>query len=182
MAEIKKRWYVLSVVGGKEKKVKEYIENEIASLGLQDYVSQVLLPVEKVYQIRNGKKTSKERNLYPGYILIEAALVGEIPHMLRDITNVIGFLGETKGGEPVPIRQSEVNRILGKVDELAEQPEEMSIPYFVGESVKIADGPFNGFTGVIEEVNADKKRLKVIVKIFGRKSLLELSFMQVEKE
>lgn len=182
MAEIKKRWYVLNVVGGKEKKVKEYIENEIASLGLQDYISQVLLPMEKVYQIRNGKKISKERNLYPGYILIEAALVGEIPHMLRDITNVIGFLGETKGGEPVPIRQSEVNRILGKVDELAEQPEEMSIPYFVGESVKIADGPFNGFTGVIEEVNADKKRLKVIVKIFGRKSLLELSFMQVEKE
>lgn len=114
--------------------------------------------------------------------MIEAALVGEIPHMLRDITNVIGFLGETKGGDPVPMRLAEVNRILGKVDELAEQPEEVSIPYFVGESVKVTDGPFNGFTGVIEEVNSDKKRLKVIVKIFGRKTPLELSFMQVEKE
>lgn len=182
MAEMKKRWYVLRTIGGKEKKVKEYIENEIASLGLQDYVSQVLVPAEKAYQVRNGKKYSSERNLYPGYVLIEAALVGEIPHILRDITNVIGFLGETKGGDPVPMRQAEVNRILGTVDELAEQPEEISIPYFVGESVKVTDGPFNGFTGVIEEVNTDKKRLKVIVKIFGRKTPLELSFMQVEKE
>ena len=162
MAEIKKRWYVLRTVGGKEKKVKEYIENEIASLGLQDYVSQVLVPAEKVYQVRNGKKYSSERNLYPGYVLIEAALVGEIPHILRDVTNVIGFLGETKGGDPVPMRQAEVNRILGTVDELAEQPEEISVPYFVGESVKVTDGPFNGFTGMIEEVNAEKKKLKVL--------------------
>lgn len=182
MADIKKRWYVLRVIGGKEKKVKEYIESEIASLGLQDYVSQVLIPTEKIFQVRNGKKISKERNFFPGYVLVEAALVGEVPHILRDITNVIGFLGETKGGDPVPMRLAEVNRILGKVDELAEQPEEISVPYFVGESVKVTDGPFNGFTGVIEEVNSDKKRLKVIVKIFGRKTPLELSFIQVEKE
>lgn len=182
MAEIKKRWYVLRVIGGKEKKVKEFIENEVASLGLQDYVSQVLIPTEKIYQVRNGKKISKERNFFPGYVMIEAALVGEIPHMLRDITNVIGFLGETKGGDPVPMRQSEINRILGTVDELSEQPEEINIPYVVGESVKVTDGPFNGFTGVIEEVNNDKKRVKVIVKVFGRQTPLELSFMQVEKE
>ena len=182
MAEIKKRWYVLRVIGGKEKKVKEYIESEIASLGLQDYVSQVLIPTEKIFQVRNGKKISNDRNLFPGYVMVEAALVGEVPHILRDITNVIGFLGETKGGDPVPMRLAEINRILGKVDELAEQPEEISVPYFVGESVKVTDGPFNGFTGVIEEVNSDKKRLKVIVKIFGRKTPLELSFMQVEKE
>ena len=182
MAEIKKRWYVLRVIGGKEKKVKEYIESEIASLGLQDYVSQGLIPTEKIFQVRNGKKISKERNFFPGYVMVEAALVGEVPHILRDITNVIGFLGETKGGDPVPMRLAEINRILGKVDELAEQPEEISVPYFVGESVKVTDGPFNGFTGVIEEVNSDKKRLKVIVKIFGRKTPLELSFMQVEKE
>ena len=182
MAEIKKRWYVLRVIGGKEKKVKEYIENEVASLGLQDYVSQVLIPTEKIYQVRNGKKISKERNFFPGYVMIEAALVGEIPHMLRDITNVIGFLGETLGGDRVPMRQSEINRILGTVDELSEQPEEINIPYVVGESVKVTDGPFNGFTGVIEEVNNDKKRVKVIVKVFGRQTPLELSFMQVEKE
>ena len=173
---------MLRVIGGKEKKVKEYIESEIASLGLQDYVSQVLIPTEKIFQVRNGKKISKERNFFPGYVMVEAALVGEVPHILRDITNVIGFLGETKGGDPVPMRLAEINRILGKVDELAEQPEEISVPYFVGESVKVTDGPFNGFTGVIEEVNSDKKRLKVIVKIFGRKTPLELSFMQVEKE
>ena len=182
MAEIKKRWYVLRVIGGKEKKVKEYIESEVASLGLQDYVSQVLIPTEKVYQVRNGKKITKERNFFPGYVMIEAALVGEIPHMLGNIASVIGFLGETKGGVPVPMRISEVNRILGTVDEQAEQPEEINIPYVVGESVKVTDGPFNGFSGVIEEVNNDKKRVKVIVKVFGRQTPLELSFMQVEKD
>ena len=182
MAEINRKWYVLRVIGGKEKKVKEYVENEIASLGMQDYVSQVLIPTEKVYHIQNGKKVSKERNFFPGYVMIEAALIGEVPHILRAITNVIGFLGETKGGDPVPMRQAEINRILGKVDELLKQPEEINIPYVVGESVKVTDGPFNTFTGVIEEVNNDKKRVKVIVKVFGRQTPLELSFMQVEKE
>ncbi|MFA8436420.1 MAG: transcription termination/antitermination protein NusG [Marinifilaceae bacterium] len=182
MAEIERKWYVLRTVGGKEKKVKEYIESEISNLGLQDYVTQVLIPTEKVYQVRNGKKVSKERIYLPGYVLIEAALVGEIPHILRNLTNVIGFLGDTKGGDPTPLRQSEVNRILGKVDELADKEEEINVPYFVGESVKVTDGPFNGFTGVIEEVNSEKKKLKVMVKIFGRKTPLELNFMQVEKE
>lgn len=182
MAEIERKWYVLRTVGGKEKKVKEYIDSEISNLGLQEYVTQVLIPTEKVFQVRNGKKISKERIFLPGYILIEAALVGEIPHILRNITNVIGFLGDTKGGDPTPMRMSEVNRILGKVDELAGKDEEINIPYFVGEMVKVTDGPFNGFTGVIEEVNAEKKKLKVMVKIFGRKTPLELSFMQVEKE
>ncbi|MGQ1910443.1 transcription termination/antitermination protein NusG [Marinifilum sp. RC60d5] len=182
MAEIDRKWYVLRTVGGKEKKVKEYIDSEISNLGLQEYVSQVLIPTEKVFQVRNGKKISKERIFLPGYILIEAALVGEIPHILRNVTNVIGFLGDTKGGDPTPMRMSEVNRILGKVDELASKDEEISIPYYVGEMVKVTDGPFNGFTGVIEEVNSEKKKLKVMVKIFGRKTPLELSFMQVEKE
>lgn len=182
MSENVKKWYVLRTVGGKEKKVKEYIENEIANAGLQEYISQVLIPTEKVYQIRNGKKISKERNILPGYLMIEAALVGEIPHMLKNISNVIGFLGDTKGGEPVPMRLSEVNRILGRVDEMAEAGVEVNIPYVVGETVKVTDGPFNGFNGVIEEINEEKKKLKVMVKIFGRKTPLELSFMQVEKE
>jgi transcriptional antiterminator NusG len=182
MSEINKKWYVLRAIGGKEKKVKEYIESEIASLNLQDYVSQVLIPTEKVYQIRNGKKISKERNYFPGYVLIEASLVGEIPHILRNIPNVIGFLGAKGDEEPTPLRQTEVNRILGKVDELAAGDEEINVPFFVGESVKVTDGPFNSFTGVIEEVNEEKKKLKVMVKIFGRKTPLELSFMQVEKD
>ncbi len=182
MSQNDKKWYVLRAIGGKEKKVKEYIESEIAHLNLQDFVIQVLIPTEKIYQIRNGKKISKERNFFPGYVLVEAILSGEIPHILRSIPNVIGFLGSEKGGVPVPIRQTEVNRILGKVDELSEVDEELSVPFFVGESVKVVDGPFNSFTGVIEEVNNEKKKLKVIVKIFGRKTPLELSFMQVEKE
>ncbi len=182
MSDIEKKWYVLRAIGGKEKKVKEYIESEISGLNLTDYVSQVLIPTEKVYQIRNGKKISKERNYFPGYVLIEAALIGEIPHILRNIPNIIGFLGAKGDEEPTPLRQSEVNRILGKVDELAATDEEINIPFFVGESVKVVDGPFNSFTGVIEEVNEEKKKLKVMVKIFGRKTPLELSFMQVEKD
>ncbi|MDX8338716.1 transcription termination/antitermination protein NusG [Draconibacterium sp. IB214405] len=182
MSENSKKWYVLRAIGGKEKKVKEYIENEIAVGDLKGYVDQVLIPTEKVYQIRNGKKISKERNFFPGYVLIEAALVGEVAHTLRNFPNVIGFLGDTKGGDPVPMRQSEVNRILGRVDELAETDEEINIPYVVGETVKVIDGPFNGFNGTIEEINEEKKKLQVMVKIFGRKTPLELSFMQVEKE
>ncbi|PIF05594.1 MAG: transcription termination/antitermination factor NusG [Draconibacterium sp.] len=182
MSENLKKWYVLRAIGGKEKKVKEYIDNEIAVGDLKGFVNQVLIPMEKVYQIRNGKKISKERNFFPGYILIEAALVGEVTHTLRNVPNVIGFLGDTKGGDPVPMRQSEVNRILGRVDELAENEEELNIPFVVGETVKVIDGPFNGFNGSIEEINEEKKKLQVMVKIFGRKTPLELSFMQVEKE
>ena len=182
MSDQDKKWYVLRAIGGKEKKVKEYIENEIANGDLKGYVDQVLIPMEKVYQIRNGKKISKERNFFPGYVLIEAALVGEVAHTLRNFPNVIGFLGDTKGGDPVPMRQSEVNRILGRVDELAETDEEINIPYVVGETVKVIDGPFNGFNGTIEGINEEKKKLQVMVKIFGRKTPLELSFMQVEKE
>lgn len=181
MTENIKKWYVLRAIGGKEKKVKEYLENEIVRLKLQDYISQVLIPTEKVYQIRAGKKISKERTFFPGYVIVEAALVGEVPHVLRNTPNVLGFLG-TQSGEPTPIRKSEINRILGKVDELAANEEELNVPFVVGETVKVIDGPFNSFTGVIEEVNEEKRKLKVMVKIFGRKTPLELSFMQVEKE
>lgn len=181
MTEVEKKWYVLRAIGGKEKRVKEYIESEISRLNLQEFIAQVLIPTEKVYQIRNGKKISKERNFFPGYVLIEAALVGEITHILKNIPNVIGFL-ESEGDNPTPLRQSEANRILGKVDELAESDEEINVPFYVGETVKVIDGPFNSFNGIIEEVNDEKKKLKVMVKIFGRKTPLELSFMQVEKE
>lgn len=180
--EVKKRWYVVRAISGKEKKVKEYLDLEIARLKLEDFVGQVLIPTEKVFQIRKGKKVSKEKAYLPGYVLVEASLVGEVPHVIKSIPNVIGFLGTEKGGDPVPMRLSEVNRILGKVDELSESEEEMKIPFVIGESVKVIDGPFNNFSGVIDEINEEKKKLKVMVKIFGRKNLLELSYMQVEKE
>jgi len=180
MGEQVKKWYVVRAISGNEKKVKLYLESEINRLGLQDYVSQVLIPTEKVYLVRNGKKVSKERSYLPGYVLIEAVLTGEIPHIIRNIPGVLGFLGSKD--QPVPLRQAEVNRILGKVDELSEQGAEFSIPYIVGETVTVIDGPFNSFSGIIEEINEEKKKLKVMVKIFGRKTPLELSFTQVAKE
>ena len=180
MSEIEKKWYVLRAVSGKESKVKEYIDAEIRNTDLGEYVSQVLIPTEKTYTVRNGKKIVKERSYLPGYVLVEAALVGEVPHRLRDVTNVIGFLGGMD--HPVPLRQSEVNRILGTVDELQEVNEDVNIPYTLGETVKVSVGPFSGFSGIIEEVMADKRKLKVMVKIFGRKTPLELGFTDVEKE
>jgi len=183
MAEIgEKKWYVVRAVSGQEHKIKTYIENEIARLGMQDYVEQVLVPTENVVQIRNGKKINKEKVYFSGYIMIKANLSGEIPHIIKSITNVIGFLGATKGGDPLPLRQSEVNRMLGKVDELTVDTDaHVAIPFTKGETVKVIDGPFNGFDGVIENINEEKRKLEVMVKIFGRKTPLELSYMQVEK-
>ena len=174
-------WYVVRAVSGQENKVKNYIESEIARFGLQDFVKQILVPTEKVIQIRNGKKINKEKVYFPGYVMIQANLAGEVPHIIKSINGVIGFLGEVKGGDPVPLRQSEVNRMLGKVDELSVENENVAIPYVIGESVKVVDGPFNGFNGVIEKINEEKRKLEVMVKIFGRKTPLELSYMQVEK-
>ena len=174
------KWYVLRAISGKETKVKEYLDADIKNSNLGEFVSQVLIPTEKVYQVRNGKKVVKERTYLPGYVLVEAALVGEVAHHLRNTPNVLGFLGGLDN--PTPLRQAEVNRILGTVDNLQEITEDTSIPYEVGETVKVAEGPFSGFAGIIEEVNTEKKKLKVMVKIFGRKTPLELGFMQVEKE
>jgi len=175
------KWYVLRVMGGKESKTVSFIEKEIDRLGMRDFVAQILVPTEKVYQIRNGKKVSKEKNFFPGYVLVEANLAGEVPHILKNVTNVLGFLGATKGGVPVPMRKSEINKILGKLDSMALTDESISIPFIVGETVKVIDGPFNSFNADIEGIDKQKKKLKLMVKIFGRKTPLELNFMQVEK-
>ncbi|MAD11564.1 MAG: transcription termination/antitermination factor NusG [Flavobacteriaceae bacterium] len=176
-----KKWYVVRAVSGQEAKIKDYISSEIERLGYSKMVEDILVPMQKIVQIRNGKKISKEKTYFPGYIMIKADLSGEVPHVIKSVTNVIGFLGETKGGEPVPLRAVEVNRMLGKVDELTLATEQINIPFVVGENIKVVDGPFNGFTGAIEKVNEDKRKLEVMVKIFGRKTPLELSYMQVEK-
>ena len=180
MSENQNKWYVLRAISGKEAKIKEYIEAEIKNTSLGEYVSQVLIPTEKVAQVRNGKRIIKERSYLPGYILVEANLVGEVAHQLRSTPNVIGFLGGMDN--PTPLRQSEINRILGTVDELQEAADNIDIPYLVGDTVKVTSGPFSGFSGDIEGIDKDKKKLKVMVKIFGRKTPLELDFMQVEKE
>ena len=182
MAEVdEKNWYVIRAVSGQEAKIKDYIMSEITRLGYADRVEDIIVPMEKVVQIRNGKKINKEKVYFPGYIMIKANLSGEIPHIIKSVTNVIGFLGETKGGDPIPMRTPEVNRMLGKVDELTMTTEHISIPFNRGENVKVIDGPFNGFNGSIEKVNEEKRKLEVMVKIFGRKTPLELSYMQVEK-
>ena len=180
MAESNKKWYVLRAVSGKEAKVKEYIETDIKLRGLTDKVTQVLIPTEKVVQVRNGKRIVKEKSYLPGYVLVEAELVGDIAFTLRNTPNVLGFLGGMD--EPTPIRQAEINRILGTVDELQETSDESLLEFAIGEVVKVNTGPFSGFNGVIEEINTEKKRLKVMVKIFGRSTPVELGYTQVDKE
>lgn len=173
-------WYVLRAVSGKENKVKEYIDAEIKNGRLGGHVSQVLIPTEKVKQVRGHKQVVKEHLYLPGYVLVEARLVGETIHELRSTPNVLGFLGGMDN--PTPLRESEINRILGKVDELEDAPQEIDIPYVVGESVKVVDGPFSGFSGTIEKLDNEKKKVTVIVKVFGRNTGLDLGFMQIEKE
>jgi transcriptional antiterminator NusG len=183
MAENEMRWYVLRAISGKEGKVKEYVDAQVAQGDYKGNVSQVLIPTEKVVSIRNGKRYVKERCHLPGYVLVEAILKGETQAMLRNTPNVLGFLGETKASDkPMPVREDEMKRLLGVVDELADVPEDLPIPFVVGDAVKVTDGPFNGFDAVVEEVNNEKKKLKVSVKIFGRKTPLEVGFMQVAKE
>ncbi len=180
MAQAEMAWYVLRAVSGKEGKVKEYIDAEIKNGRLGGHVSQVLIPTEKVKQVRGNKQIVKEHLYLPGYVLVEARLVGETIHELRSTPNVLGFLGGMEN--PTPLRESEVNRILGKVDEMEDEVLEVEIPYVVGESVKVVEGPFSGFSGVIEKVDNEKKKVTVIVKVFGRNTGLDLSFMQIEKE
>lgn len=183
MADSKFKWYVLRAISGKENKVKEYIEGALVTSSLfKEYVSQVLIPTEKVVVLRGGKRTIKERNLLPGYVLVECNLCDECYPLLRNIPNVLGFLSDGKSNiKPAPVPQSEINKIIGEVDtpEVELQLEEI---YLVGEKVKVTDGPFNGFTGVVQEVAQDKHKLKVVVTIFDRQTPLELSFNQVEKE
>ena len=194
MSESSKKWYVLRAAGGKEKKAKEYLEKEIERRGLQDLVSQVLVPTEKVYRIRDGKRISTERLFYPGYVLIEAELTGELQHIIRnEIPHMSGFLtekrevqrGNGKAQEeklPIPLRDDEVKRLIGQQDDNANTEAETVVDYQVGDAVKITDGPFEGFDGTVDEIVEDRSKLKVMVMIFGRKTLLELNFTQVTKE
>ncbi len=176
-----KKWYVLRVISGKEHKLKSQIENEISRYGLQDYVGEILIPTEKVIKLQKGKRITKEKTLFPGYIYIEADLSGELPHIIKSVPGVMGFLTAVKGGDPMPLSPMEVNRLLGKIDEMAMQEGNIMNPFKVGDPVKITDGLFKDFDGTIEEISEDNKKLKVMVKMFGRKIPLELNFYQVEK-
>jgi len=180
------KWYVLRVVSGKERKVKEYLDKDIIRSGWQEIIKQIFLPMEKVYKVQNGKKVMREKNYFPGYVMMEVLngkLTDDIVLHISNISNVMHFLTDGKGskGNIISLRKSEVNKMLGKVDELNDQGVTMSEPFIVGETIKIIEGPFNDFNGVIEDVNDEKKKLKVTVKIFGRSTPVELSYMQVEK-
>ena len=180
--ELKKAWYVLRAISGKEAKVKEVLDGAIRNTGLGDYVFQVLIPTEKVMSVKNGKKVIKEKNLYSGYVFVECILTGEVLYELRNTTNVIDFLrGRGKDAAPESLRESEVRRMLGAADDMLDGVDDGN-DYMVGEAVKVTAGPFSGFDGIIEEVNREKKKLKVMVKIFGRKTPLELENSQVVRE
>jgi transcriptional antiterminator NusG len=183
MSDSKRGWYVLRAISGKEAKVKEVLDAAIKNGALANYLFQVLIPTEKVLTVRGGKKVVKERNLYSGYVFIEADLTGELIHELTNTTNVIDFLrGREKGSQPERLRESEVMRMLGTADDFSDPQMDDVNDYMVGETVKVNEGPFNGFSGIIEELNKEKKKLKVMVKIFGRKTPLELDNSQVERE
>ncbi len=184
--QVESKWYVLRVVSGKERKVKEYLDKDLVRNGWQEIVKQIFLPMEKVYKVQNGKKVMREKNYFPGYVMMEVQdgkLSDDIVQHISNISNVMHFLTDGKGskGNIISLRKSEVNKMLGKVDEMNDQGVTMSEPFIVGETIKIIEGPFNDFNGVIEDVNDEKKKLKVTVKIFGRSTPVELSYMQVEK-
>ncbi len=175
------KWYVLRVIGGKEKKIKEYLEKEISRSEWKDDVVQILSPIEKVVKIVKGKKTLRDKILYPGYLMLEAKgnkLNDELIQEVRATTGVIHFLGKDN---PIPLRKSEVQKMFGEIDDLSDMEAKLIDPFLEGESVKITDGPFNDFVGTVEEVDEDKKKIKVIVKIFGKDTPVELSFYQVSK-
>lgn len=182
MAEKKKRWYVLRAISGKEAKVKEILDAAIKNSTLGDHVSQVLIPTEKVYATRNGKKVLKDRLVYSGYVFVEAELTGEVIYELRNTTNVIDFLrGRDKGSAPQPLHESDVQHMLGQIDEGNRPVDEPAEEFRVGESVKVTYGPFSGMTGEVTEINADRQKIKVEVKIFGRSTDVELETSQVER-
>ncbi len=175
-----RKWYVLRTFSGHEKKVKQYLEREIERLGLDDKVTEIMIPTETVFEMRRGKKRTREKTFFPGYILINAVMDNELQHVVSGLPSVVGFLGA--GDEPTPLRPDEVDRILGRVDEAREMGEQPEIPFKNGDAVKVIDGPFNNFTGFVDEVYPDKMKVKVMVSIFGRKTPLELDYLQVEHE
>jgi transcription termination/antitermination protein NusG len=184
--EKESKWYVLRVVSGKERSVKEYLDKDIARSGWTAIIKQVFLPMEKVYKVQNGKKVMREKNYFPGYVMLEVEdgkLSDDIVQHISNISNIMHFLTDGKGskGNIISLRKAEVNKMLGKVDEMNDIGVTISEPFIVGETIKIIEGPFNDFNGVIEEVNDEKKKLKVTVKIFGRSTPVELNYVQVEK-
>jgi len=175
------KWYVIRTSSGWEKKVKKYFENEIVKYGLKERVAQIVIPTHKEFYVKNGKKVNREVNFFPGYVLVEADMCGEFTGILKTTPGAMHFLGTAKGGKPEALKESEVKRILGTLDQLNEGPDFIKDPFIIGENVLINDGPFANFNATVEEINEEKKRLKVSVKIFGRRTPVDIEFGQVKK-
>jgi transcription termination/antitermination protein NusG len=173
-----KRWYIVHAYSNFEKKVAESIREQAQVRGLGDLFEEILVPTEKVVEVKRGQKRDAERKFFPGYVLVKCDLTDEAYHLIKNTPKVTGFLGADK--KPMPIKEAEANRILHQVQEGIERPKP-SITFEVGENVRVSDGPFASFNGVVEEVDEDRSRLKVAVSIFGRATPVELEFGQVEK-
>ena len=178
--KIIRKWYVLRTFSGHEKKVKNYLEKEAERLGIEEKIGDIMIPTETVFEMRRGKKRTREKTFFPGYLLVNVLLDNELKHVISGIPSVVGFL--TTGDQPTPLRPDEVVRIMGKMDEAREAGEQPEIPFMTGDAVKVVDGPFNNFNGTVEEVYPDKMKVKVMVSIFGRRTPLELDYLQIEHE
>ena len=174
-----KRWYAIRTYSGHENKVKSHLENEVKIANLNERIVSVMVPSEKIFEIKEGKKKSKTKTFFPGYILVEAILDKETKHLILNTPSVISFVGPR--GEPVALQADEVRRLIGRMEE-RRNVEVMEVPFRVGEAVKVIDGPFNNFSGFVQAVSEEKMKLKVMVSIFGRKTPVELDFNQVELE
>jgi len=176
---VDKRWYVVRTYSGHESKVKVYLESEVARMTMGDRISSVLIPSEKVIEMKDGKKKTKMRNFFPGYVLVEAVLDKETTHLILEAPSVLGFVPDKHN--PAPLQPGEVRRLIGKMEQ-KEAIELVEIPFRAGDAVKVVEGPFNNFNGFVKEVNPEKLKVKVEVSIFGRKTPVELDFSQVELE
>ncbi|WP_185882312.1 transcription termination/antitermination protein NusG [Blattabacterium cuenoti] len=182
MGPLERKWYVLKTISGQENKVKSYIEHEIKNNGFKEYIGKILVPIEKVIHMRKGKKIHREKVHYPGYVMIEAFLALKTIHAIKNVPGVINFLSDKKGGKAIPMRKEEVDKILGtNTDKLSNKYININLPFLIGETIKVIDGPFSGFNGTIEKINQEKRKLELSVLIFGRKTPLELNFTQIEK-
>lgn len=177
--EVDKKWYAIHVLSGHERKVKAHLENEAEIAGMQDKVSDVLIPSEQVTEMRDGKKRVRNKVFFPGYMLVNMVLDKETRHLVLNTPGVTSFVGPKN--EPQPLRQDEIDRILGRVEE-GSTSEVLDIPFNVGDPIRVIDGPFTDFTGFVEDINIEKKKVKVRVSIFGRSTPVELDFLQVELE
>ncbi|MBS9715501.1 transcription termination/antitermination protein NusG [Pseudohalocynthiibacter aestuariivivens] len=174
-----KRWYSVSVLSNYEKKIAEQIKHSVIDAGLEDEIEEVLVPTEEVIEVRRGKKVTAERRFMPGYVLVRMEMSDQGYHLINSINRVTGFLGPQ--GRPMPMRDAEVNQILNRVEEGLESPRTL-IHFEIGEKVQVTDGPFEGFDGMVEDVDEESNRLKVTVSIFGRATPVELEFTQVTKD